>query len=117
MVSNLPKDCRFVMSFFGHGTQFFMRILNGKSESLRLEVLLLLLPVAIVSPYAAWNAWHASEPQISFEFKSVQVSAKSPCVFVFVFVLLSFMNFFYLKFQIAWQKVILCLKHVVSRVI
>ena len=108
VVSNLPKEC-----FFWHRTRLFMRILNGKWESLRLdEVLLLLLPVAIVSPYAAWNAWHASEPLIPLEFKSVQVWAKSPCVFVSVFFLRLFMHLFYLKFH----RVILCLKHIVSRV-
>ena len=43
----------------------------------KFEVLVLLLPVAIVSPYAAWKAWHptfeplASPPKI--EFKSIEV--------------------------------------------
>ena len=40
------------------------------------EVLVLLLPVAIVSPYAAWNAWHPKfEPPASppLEFKSIEV--------------------------------------------
>ena len=47
----------------------------------KFEVLVLLLPVAIVSPYAAWKAWHAKfEPLASppkIEFKSIEVPSSS----------------------------------------
>ena len=69
-VSNLPKK--------GEQTQLFMeKNLNRRFSNKKFEVLVLLLPVAIVSPYAAWKAWRptfeplASPPKI--EFKSIEV--------------------------------------------
>ena len=69
--SNLVCSFKFQIS-----TQLFMSSTEGFPNK-KFEVLVLLLPVAIVSPYAAWKAWHpkfeplASPPKI--EFKSIEV--------------------------------------------
>ena len=103
-VSNLPKK--------GEQTQLFMeKNLNRRFSNKKFEVLVLLLPVAIVSPYAAWKAWHptfeplASPPKI--EFKSIEVPSSSLAflaVLCFVFLLLEVFrccsNFFW-KLQIS----------------
>ena len=87
------------------------KILNRRFSNKKFEVLVLLLPVAIVSPYAAWKAWHptfeplASPPKI--EFKSIEVPSSSLAflaVLCFVFLLLEVFrccsNFFW-KLQIS----------------
>ena len=75
--SNLVCSFKFQIS-----TQLFMEEnLQPKVFPKKFEVLVLLLPVAIVSPYAAWKAWHprfeplASPPKI--EFKSIEVPSSS----------------------------------------
>ena len=108
-VSNLPKK--------GEQTQLFMENnLNRRFSNKKFKVLVLLLPVAIVSPYAAWKAWHptfeplASPPKI--EFKSIEVPSSLlaflACLcFVFLFskffvaVLISFGSF---KFHLILSK-------------
>ena len=96
----------------GEQTQLFMeKHLNRRFSKKRIQVLVLLLPVAIVSPYAAWKAWHptfeplASPPKI--EFKSIEVPSSSLAflaVLCFVFLLLEVFrccsNFFW-KLQIS----------------
>ena len=76
-------------------TTFHGKNLNRRFSNKKFEVLVLLLPVAIVSPYAAWKAWQptfeplASPPKI--EFKSIEVPS-SPLAFLavlcFVFLVL-----------------------------
>ena len=95
--SNLVCSVKFQISQKRRTNTTFHGIQNPQPKVFqqKIQVLVLLLPVAIVSPYAAWKAWQpkfepiASPPKI--EFKSIEVPSSSLAflaVLCFVFLVL-----------------------------